>query len=450
MNVNIENTSALRRKMTIEIEPDEIKRELDRAYNELKRSVVLKGFRPGHAPRNLLERFFGDQIRGDVIQKLVKEYTGKALEENDLTPIVDPEIVTEETDLKNAALKFSAVFDLKPEFVVKDYQDLKVQRATPEVPESDVDNTLERMRERRGVLRKVEGRTIVEPNDFVIAAFEGYADGEPVTGTKFDERLLRVSKDSLAHGLDEVLAGAEIGAEARKERDYPADYAEKDLAGKKIEWRATVKEIYERVLPQLDDEFAKDEGAEDLAALRVTVRKELEAAAEREADSRARQGLLDLIIERNTVEVPESLVAREQRLIEHELASAYEAGGVPHEAALARVRENPDEIKTQAEKRARAAMVVDAIADQESVDVTDDEVGDRVGMIVTGAGRSRDRVAEHYSQEENRASLKQVMRREKTLDQLLKRAQASAETDESASAETGQNAPSTTGEAADS
>jgi len=218
MNVNIETTSALRRKMTIELETGEINRELDRAYNELKRSVVLKGFRPGHVPRNLLERFFGDQVRGDVIQKLVKEYTGKALEENDLTPIVEPEIVTEASDLKKAALKFSAVFDLKPDFVVKDYQDLKVQRATPEVAESDVDSTLERMRERRGVLRKVEGRTTVEPDDFVIAAFEGYADGEPVKGTKFDERLLRVSKDSLAHGLDEVLTGAEIGVEARKQR----------------------------------------------------------------------------------------------------------------------------------------------------------------------------------------------------------------------------------------
>src|SRR5271168_5118231 len=146
MNVNIEEPNSLRRKLTIEVEADEIKRELDRAYNELKRSVVLKGFRPGHAPRNMLERFFGDQIRGDVIQKLVKEYTGKALEENELTPIVEPEIVTEETDLKKAALKFSAVFDLKPDFVVKDYQDLKVQRATAEVAESDVDSTLERMR----------------------------------------------------------------------------------------------------------------------------------------------------------------------------------------------------------------------------------------------------------------------------------------------------------------
>ncbi|HTT74837.1 MAG TPA: trigger factor [Candidatus Binataceae bacterium] len=442
MNVNIETTSALRRKMTIELEGGEIKRELDRAYNELKRSVVMKGFRPGHAPRNLLERFFGDQVRGDVIQKLVKEYTGKALEEHDLTPIVEPEIVTEETDLKNAALKFSAVFDLKPDFQVKDYQDLKVQRATAEVAENEVDSTLERMRERRGVLRKVEGRTKVEPNDFVIAALEAYADGEPVTGSKLEERLLRVSKDTLAHGLDEVLVGAEIGVEVRKEREYPADYAEKELAGKKAEWHATVKEIYERVLPQLDDEFAKDEGAEDLAALRLTVRKELEAAAAREADSRARQGLLDLIIQRNEVEVPESLSAREQRLIEHELASAYEAGGLSHEAAVSKARENPDEIKTQAEKRARAAMVVDAIADQENVEISDDEVGDRIGMIVTGAGRSRDRVAEHYSHEENRASLKQVMRREKTLDQLLKRAQASADAGEKAPAEAVQDEPS--------
>src|SRR3984893_17838451 len=117
MHVNIENTSALRRKLTIEVEPDEINRELDRAYNELKRSVVLKGFRPGHAPRPLLERYFGDQVRGDVTQKLVEEYTEDAREQNSLTPVIPPEILTEETDLKKA-LKFSAVFALKPELQV--------------------------------------------------------------------------------------------------------------------------------------------------------------------------------------------------------------------------------------------------------------------------------------------------------------------------------------------
>jgi trigger factor len=422
MNVNIENTSALRRKMTIEIEPDEINRELDRAYNELKRSVVLKGFRPGHAPRPLLERFFGDQVRGDVTQKLVKEYTEKALEENSLTPVIPPEIVTEETDLKKA-LKFSAVFDLKPELQVKDYQDLKVQTPEINVSDEDVDAELARMRERRGVLKKVEGRTTVAENDFVVAAFEAFEDGKAVEGTKVDDRLLKVSKETLAHGLDEVLLGAEAGSEVRKPRSYPADYVEKEIAGKNVEWRATVKEIYSHVVPELDAEFAKDEGFDDLDALRAKAREVLEMRARNEANGRARQGLLDLIIERNPVELPESLVARETHNVEHELAQSFEATGLSHEGAHARARENADDIKARAEKRSRSALVVDAIADQENLDVTDDEVAERIGQMVTYAGRARDQMAEHYRSEENRAALKQVMRREKTLDMLLNRAQ---------------------------
>jgi len=438
MNVNIENTSALRRKMTIEIEPDEINRELDRAYNELKRSVVLKGFRPGHAPRPLLERFFGDQVRGDVTQKLVKEYTEKALEENSLTPVIPPEIVTEETDLKKA-LKFSAVFDLKPELQVKDYQDLKVQTPEINVTDEEVVAELARMRERRGVLKKVEGRTTVAENDFVVAAFEAFEDGKAVEGTKVDDRLLKVSKETLAHGLDEVLLGAEAGAEVRKPRSYPADYIEKEIAGKNVEWRATVKEIYSHVVPELDAEFAKDEGFDDLDALRAKAREVLGMRARNEANGRARQGLLDLIIERNPVDLPESLVARETHNVEHELAQSFEATGMSHEEAHARARENADDIKTRAEKRSRSALIVDAIADQENIDVTDDDVAERIGQMVTYAGRAREQMAEHYRSEENRAALKQVMRREKTLDMLLNRAQG--EPAASTSAETSSEVP---------
>jgi trigger factor len=382
----------------------------------------LKGFRPGHAPRPLLERFFGDQVRGDVTQKLVKEFTEKALEENSLTPVIPPEIVTEETDLKKA-LKFSAVFDLKPELEVKDYQDLKVQTPTIEVTDEEVDAELSRMRERRGVLKKVEGRTTVEENDFVVAAFEGFADDKAIEGTKVEDRLLKVSKDTLAHGLDEVLVGAEAGGEVRKGRSYPDDYSEKEIAGKHVEWRANVKEIYSHVVPGLDEEFAKDEGFDSLDALRAKAREVLEMRARNEANGRARQGLLDLIIERNPVELPESLVARETHTVEHELAQSYEAAGMSHEEAHAKARENADDIKSRAEKRSRSALIVDAIADQENIDVTDDEVGERIGQMITYAGRARDQMAEHYRSEENRAALKQVMRREKTLDQLLTRAQ---------------------------
>jgi trigger factor len=424
MNVNIETPSALRRKITIELEPAEIKQELDRAYNQLRRSVQLKGFRPGHAPRNLLERFFGDQVRGDVIQKLLTEYTEKALQENALRPVVQPELVTEESDLKKPQFRFSATFDLKPEIVVKDYQDLKVPLPTIEVTEEQADEALERLRERNGTLNKIE-RRLVQPGDFVLASFEAFEGDTPLPNSKFEERVVRVSKDSLAHELEEVLTGAEAGSEVRKPRSYPSDYYESELAGKTVEWRAKVSDIYERILPQLDDEFAKDQGEyQNLAELRSALRGELERRAAEEANSRARQGLIDLIIERNPIEVPESLVVREQRNLEMEAAAALEAAGMPRQAALERARQAPEDLKTRAEKRARSVLIVDAIADQENVEVTDDEVAERVAVLVMqGGGRQRERLADFYSHEENRTALKQVMRREKTLDHLLSRAQ---------------------------
>jgi trigger factor len=422
MNVNLENTSALRRKLTVELELVEIKRELDRAYGELRRSVQLKGFRPGHAPQRLLERFFGDQVRSDVIQRLVREYTDKALEEQNLKPMVAPEIITEETDLSKA-LRFSAVFDVRPELVVKDYEGLKIPRATVEVAEQDVEAALERIRERHATLKKVEDRELVATGDFVLAALDGQADGKAIPGLKSEDRLFEVSPKTLAHGIDEVLTGAKVGQSVKHTRNYPADYAEQEIAGKNVEWQATVKEIFRRDLPTIDDEFAKDQGYQSLAELRTKLKEQLLEQAGREAEDRVRQGLLELIVERNPFEVPESLIDREQLALENELASALEAGGVPHEQAHARAHENAAELHSRAEKRARTMLLVDAIANQENVAVGDEEVAERVARMVRDAGRERERVAQFYADENNRAILRDSLRREKAIDLVMTRAQ---------------------------
>jgi trigger factor len=421
MNVNIEEPTSLRRKVTIEVEPDEIKRELDRAYNELKRGVVLKGFRPGRAPRNLLERFFGDQVRGEVIQKLVKDYTDKALEEHDLKPVVAPEIVTEETDLQKS-LKFSATFDLRPKIEVKDYEGLKVPESKVEVTDEQVNEAIERYRERQATLKKVEDRNVVREGDYAMASVEAYEDGKPLSPNKPEDRLIEVSKRALAHGVDEALVGTETGVESKVSKTYEADYAQKDLAGKTVEWRATVKEIYRRELPTIDDDFAKDLGEENLDAFRIRVRKELLEHARQEADARVRAGLLDLVIERNPIELPESLVAREVSAMEAELHSTLEAGGLSHEDASARVKQIADDLKSRAEKRARTALIVDALAEQEKIEVDDEALGNRVAEVVTQSGRNRDRAAEFYRKPENLEALRQSMRREKALDFILSRA----------------------------
>ncbi len=433
MNVNIEENSALRRKMTIEVEPDEIKRELDKTYNELRRGVVLKGFRPGHAPRNLLEKFFGDQVRSEVIQKLVKEYTDKALEERNLKPIVEPEIINEETNLPET-LKFSAVFDLKPEVVLKDYEGLKVPEETIAISDKDVDDAVERLRERQASLKKVEGREVVEDGDVAVVTIEGFEDGKPLSETKGENRLLEISKKSLAHGLDEVLIGAKVGEENRKTRTYGADYEQKDLAGKTVEWHANVKEIYKRELPQLDDDFAKDQGdIQSLTELRDRVRGDLLTHAKAEADSRARAGLLDLVLDRNKIDVPESLVLREQRAMESELASTLRQAGVPEEQVTERVQSAAEDIKTRAQKRAAGSLALDALAEQEKVAVTDDELAERIGAIMRQAGtKNRERFSEFYGQEQNREGLRQTMRREKAMDQLLTRAKGGSEVEAAA------------------
>ena len=428
MNVNIEENSALRRKLTIEVEPDEIKRELDKTYNELRRGVVLKGFRPGHAPRNLLEKFFGDQVRSEVTQKLVKEYTEKALSENNLKPIVDPEIITEETNLPEV-LKFSAVFDLKPEVVITDYEGLKVPEETIAVTDKDVDDTIERLRERQASLKKVEERDTVQEGDVAVVTLEGFEDGKPLSETKGENRLLEISQKSLAHGLEEVLIGAKVGEETRKTKTYGEDYTQKDLAGKTVEWRASVKEIYKRELPNLDDDFAKDQGdVQNLAELRERVRTDLLTHAKSEADARARAGLLDLVLDRNKIDVPESLVTREQRAMESELSSTLRQAGVAEEQISEQVQRSAEDIKTRAQKRAATGLALDALAEQEKVEVNDDELAERIGAIIRQAGtKNRERFSEFYSQEQNRNGLRQTMRREKVMDQLLTRAKGGAE-----------------------
>jgi trigger factor len=427
MRTNIEETSTLRRKVTIELEPGEIAQELNRAYDELRRTVRLKGFRPGRAPRKLLERFFGDHVRGDTIQNLIKQYTGKALSELALEPVAPPEVVTEETDLAKA-LRFSAVFDVKPQFVVKDYENFKLLQPRVEVKDEEVEAALQRMRERQAVLRKEEGRDTVEAGDFVLGEIECWHEGKPLSGFKLEGRIIRVSPDSLPHGLDGVLIGAKLGEPVRKTKSYPPEYGAADLAGKTVEWRATVKEIFRRELPALDDDFARDQGdCQSLEELRQRIREQLMEQAHAEGQRRLKQGLLDLILERNQIEAPESMVEAELRALEAEFAATLEMGGMASEQAAAAAREHRDELRVRAEKNVRSTLVLDALAEQEKVEVSDEELAERVAALVRQAERDRPKVAEFYRDEERRAALRRSMRREKTIELMLGRSQIESE-----------------------
>ncbi len=426
MQVNVESASELRRKLTIELSAEEIEQELDQAYRELGRQIRLKGFRPGRAPRRLLERFFGDQIRGEVIQKLIRESTEKALADHSLEPVAEPEIVTEDADFPRT-LRFSAIFDLKPQIVVKDYEGLPIEVPEVQVTDDEVSAALERLRERHAVLKKVENRTQVEEGDVVMAQLEARADGAAIAQVPSQPQLLEVSERALRQDLYELLKGASLGEPKRMVKTYPEDYPDEHLRGKTVEWIATVKDILQRKLPELDDEFAKDLGTfENLHELREHTRQTLLEEARERAREQARSKALEMLLERNPVEPPQSLVERELRRLEAENTVVLEAGGVSAQQAAERVREQRETLARLARRRVCEALIVDALAEQEKIEVSDDELAQRVALLVSRAGRERDRVARFYAQEENREALRKLLRREKTLQWVVDRRKPAA------------------------
>jgi trigger factor len=419
MNVNLESPSELQRKLTIELGAEEIERELDQAYRELGRQVRLKGFRPGRAPRRLLERFFGDQVRGEVMQKLIRESTEKALAEHALEPAVEPEIVTEQAEFPKV-LRFAAVFDLKPDIVVRDYRGLNIAPASAEVSEEEVAQALERLRQSHAALKKVAGRSRIEEGDLALVQVTAQAAGKPLAEVDGEPQLVEVSQRALKHGLFELIIGAEIGTPKRLTKTYPADYAEPHLRGRTVEWSVVVKDILYRELPALDDEFARDLGAfETLEELREHTRQTLLAQAQERAREQAREQALKLLIERNPVEPPPSMVARELARLEAETAAVLRAQGLDEEKAAERVASRREELNGVAARRVRERLLIEALVTQEHIEVSDDELAARVAKLVSESGRERERVAKFYAREENRLSLRAALRREKALQWLV-------------------------------
>jgi trigger factor len=423
MNINLESPSDLRRKLTIELGAEEIERELDQAYRELGRQVRLKGFRPGRAPRRLLERFFGDQVRGEVMQKLIRESTEKALADHALKPAVDPEIVTEEADFPKL-LRFAAVFDLKPEIVVKDYQGWDLAPQPVEVREEEIAEVLEGLRRSHAPLKKVQERSEVEAGDLALVQVTAQADGRPLSEVSGEPQLVEIAEGALRHGLFELMKGARLGEPKHLTKSYPDDYGEPHLRGRTIEWTVVVKDILYRELPALDDDFARDLGTfESLAQLREQTRQTLLAQAKERALEQARQQALKLLLERNPVEAPASMVAREAARIEAEVVARLRAEGLGEEEALERVRGRREELNDLAAKRVRERLIVDALAAQENIEVSDDELAARVARMVSESGRERERVARFYAREENRLGLRAALRHEKALQWLVEHSQ---------------------------
>ena len=405
-----------RRELDLEIPADEVTKKLESVAKEFARVARVPGFRPGKAPVSLIRRRFAEDIKGEVVQSLVPERVEKAVSEQKLTPVSQPQV--EKLDfIEGQPLKFRAVFEVLPEFELGNYKDLELEMPTMDIIDDDVTKTLEEMRERAAAFAPVGGRP-AENGDYVQLKLTGTPEGggDPIQA---DSVLCHIGAEETMEPFNENLRGANAGDHKNFDVAYPADYPDAKLAGKTYHYAVEVLGIKNKKLPDLNDEFAKDvSDAATLDELKTKVRESLEHQRDHKHKELLREKVLAAVVKLHDFPVPESLVQHQMDVRLERVVRSLAAQGVDPRAV------NVDWVTLRSRQQERASddvkaeLIVDRIASAENIDVTDEEVNHELEHAATHSGESAAAIHARLTKQGTLDRMKAKLRSDKTLDWL--------------------------------
>jgi trigger factor len=411
-----ETAASCRRELDLEIPADEVAKKLESVAKEFARVARVPGFRPGKAPVSLIRRRFADDIKGEVVQSLVPERVEKAVTEQKLTPVSQPQV--EQLDFtEGQPLKFRAVFEVLPEFELANYKDLDLEMPAMEVNDEDTTKTLEEMRERAAAFAPVEGRP-AENGDYVQLKLTGTPEGggEPIQA---DSVLCHIGAEETMEPFNENLRGSNAGDHKNFDVAYPADYPDAKLAGKTYQYAVEVLGIKNKKLPELNDEFAKDvSDATTLDELKTKIRENLEHQRDHKHKELLREKVLAAIIKLHDFPVPESLVQHQMDVRLERVVRSLAAQGVDPRAV------NVDWVSLRSRQQERssddvkAELIVDRIATAENIDVNDEELNHELEHAAAHSGESAAALHARLTKQGTLDRMKAKLRSDKTLDWL--------------------------------
>ncbi len=388
MDVAVEETGPVERRVRVALSTAEVDAEFERVYRELGRSARLRGFRPGHVPRDVLERYFVAQARVEVLERLVRATLPRALEEGALEPLGEPRLEPDEEPRAGLPFRYAVALEIRPTIELAQIAGLAVVR--PSLPEREgepVEGYLEELRAGHAqLIAEPEGTTAARGHVAVID-YEGTIAGRPFQGGSGKEMSLEVGSGAAIPGFDEALEGMAVGTSRDFELAIPESYPVAEAAGKTARFQVRLVELKRKELPELDDEFAKDVSEhETLDALRAELRERVEQGRAREAERRAREAVVDALVAANPFPVPPSLVERE---IAARIGRLLRAVGrrVPEEQLHEQVARWREELRPAAERAVRLALLVPPIAQAEGIAITEEDVDARVRELALAEKR---------------------------------------------------------------
>jgi len=419
MQVTIEEVSTTRRKLGVEVPVEAVTAELDRAFDRVRREAKLKGFRPGRVPHAVLERFFGDQVRADVLSHLIEHSYADAVKQAGLRPVSPPEIVPESVET-GRALRYSATVDVLPEIEIRDSVGLRARRPRRPVTDAEVDRAVEHLRESLAELRPVEGRAEAHEGDFVSIDYVATIAGKVLPNGKRENRLVEVGKGAVPAEIDRALVGMKVGEARAVEVEFPAEHVDPAVAGKRVRFDVSLRSIREKILPPADDELAKEHGeCATMEELRGKLHERIASSLAHDADEQVREQIVDDLLRRNAFDVPKSLVDRQVEAFVEDLLVRLGEQRANLERDAQRLEKFREECRPRAERQVRMVLALDALVRQTETQIGDDAVESRIGELAARVGEQARRVREIYREDAAREELRGRMARERVLERLV-------------------------------
>jgi len=418
----VEDISPVKKKIRIDVDAADMAREMNKAFSEVSKKAKIPGFRPGKAPRAVVERHYGEDVKSDVINKLISSSFLAAVGEHKIIPVEMPAISDVVMD-KTTPLSFTATVEIRPNINLGTYDGIEIQEQAISVTEEELTQTIDRLREMYAELTVVEGRPL-ENQDTAVMDFEGFKDGKSISGAKASDYMLALGSNSLIPGFEEQMVGMAKGDTRELKVTFPADYDNKDLAGQPVTFTVTLKEIKKKVLPALNEEFAKDLGGKSLDDLKEGIKKDLEARKKDEQNAAQREAILSKLVDSHSFDVPTGMVQHELQAMARQKATRMAKQG--RDVKTFDINQFNEENQALAEKRVKGVLILDEIADKEKVDVTEQEISGALAMMAKTSGQPVDVIKKYYeTQDGGLDNLRSSLIQEKTLGLLLSRSKKS-------------------------
>ncbi len=429
MKVTIEDLSPVKKKIMVELPSEDVDREFDAVYKELKEGVSIDGFRKGKAPKTVLESRYKDRVLGEVGTKLIENSYTKVISEKKLSPVAKPEIEVEGSIEEGQPFLYTMTLEIRPLVNVEGYIGIALKGERVTVGDDEIEKGMELLRERSAYVSEVERPA--QDKDLVVIDFEGFSDGKPMENAKASEYPVVIGTHSLSPVIEDALKGMKKGDEKEIKIQLPEGFKHEKLVGKEVFFKVKVKGVKERILPVIDDEFAKDLKFDNIAQLKGKIKEGITREKEAAERERLRKEMIDKLIEQNKFDAPPSLVADYlQSFVSRAMENIGKGNLGPED--ISEMETNPEKLKESyaiaADARVRGEMILDAIARQENITVSEDEIDLRIKAMAAQRHQSVDEFKKQLVEHKGDAMVAVGMLEEKVFDFIMAKANVTVET----------------------